>query len=92
MIAGAADMMCDQFNLGLLKLAAVSPESASVSISISENLLEEDVTEGVKVESSRELEEDVTDTPARISTSRSLHGLELRNSFAFIWNKIQLDC
>ncbi|KAF5810254.1 putative protein phosphatase 2C family, PPM-type phosphatase domain superfamily [Helianthus annuus] len=31
-------MMCDQFNSGLLKLAAVSPESASVSISISENL------------------------------------------------------
>ncbi|KAJ0668990.1 hypothetical protein HanPI659440_Chr17g0695951 [Helianthus annuus] len=39
MIAGAADMMCDQFNLGLLKLVAVSLESTSVSISISENLL-----------------------------------------------------
>ncbi|KAI7735261.1 hypothetical protein M8C21_021589 [Ambrosia artemisiifolia] len=37
MIAGA-EMMCDQFNLGLLKLASVSPESASVSISISDNL------------------------------------------------------
>ncbi|MFS7930055.1 putative protein-serine/threonine phosphatase [Helianthus anomalus] len=38
MIASAAEMMCDQFNSGLLKLAAVSPDSASVSISIFENL------------------------------------------------------
>ncbi|KAI3826287.1 hypothetical protein L1987_00333 [Smallanthus sonchifolius] len=37
MIAGAADMMCEQFNPSLLQLAAVSPESTSVSIS--ENLV-----------------------------------------------------
>ncbi|KAI3683692.1 hypothetical protein L1987_84205 [Smallanthus sonchifolius] len=37
MIAGAADMMYDQFNPSLLQLAAVSPESTSVSIS--ENLV-----------------------------------------------------
>ncbi|KAI7753185.1 hypothetical protein M8C21_030920, partial [Ambrosia artemisiifolia] len=33
MISGAADMMCDQLNFGLLKLASVSPQSSSLSIS-----------------------------------------------------------
>ncbi|KAD5803242.1 hypothetical protein R6Q59_024503 [Mikania micrantha] len=37
MIAGSTEMMCEQFNLSVLKLAAVSPESTSVSIS--ENLV-----------------------------------------------------
>ncbi|MFS7919948.1 hypothetical protein Hanom_Chr03g00218631 [Helianthus anomalus] len=38
MVAIATHMMYDQFNFGLLRLAAVSPESTVVSISISENL------------------------------------------------------
>ncbi|KAI7752469.1 hypothetical protein M8C21_012566 [Ambrosia artemisiifolia] len=38
MITGAADMMCDQLNFDRLNLAAVSPESESVSHSVSENL------------------------------------------------------
>ncbi|KAI7753188.1 hypothetical protein M8C21_030923, partial [Ambrosia artemisiifolia] len=33
----AADMKCDQLNFGLLNLTDVSPESASVSLSVSEN-------------------------------------------------------
>ncbi|MFS7908323.1 putative protein-serine/threonine phosphatase [Helianthus anomalus] len=66
MIAGAADMMCDQFNLGLLKLAAVSPESASVSISISENLA---VSCSVNIKSNTVVE----------STARSLSPTNIRS-------------